>query len=792
MKNFTKFFVAVLLLLVSYTAYAQDSTAAPGRPKIGVVLSGGGAKGAAHIGVLKYLEEAGIPIDYVAGTSMGSIVGGMYALGYSPQEILDIISNVDWNELISNQLDRRQMSYHRKGVKGTQLFTVPFNMKGKNESLQNISFKNSLPKGMVSGDNIMNLFNSLSVGYSDAMSFNDLPVPFLCIATNMLTGEAEVVDKGEFTKALRASMAIPILFDPIKMNDALYADGGLTINFPVEQCRAMGADIIIGVSMSPGLEQDPEKLSSVLSQVKQLKNIITDKDFDEYPGQCDIFISPDLKGVGMLSFDAESVAIITNSGYEAAVAKADEFKALKQRLDVAAAEPVEAKPAPKKAINLLDNKVKISKIEIQGVDHEIERWMRRVSTVQVGDMVCKADIDKTVAKYSGTGNFESIRFTLHNDSETPDGYILRFKFVQKPANNFGIGLRFDSQDMLSMLLHLGVNSNRMSGFKAGVDAKLGGNQWLTAQASYGHLRFPRINLAYNFRNSELDVYDMDNLQMNQKFMQHNLKFYLSENNLRAFSLGVGAQAELLTPRKVMYQYYDIKDGDTQSALTLGTFAYFAFDNLNKHNFATRGVKGRIDFTWRDSFLKEKNLEKLQMGSLVYQFESYIPVVKDRFVIVPQMYGSFLFGPGATNGTTEGWNPLFQGPVPMYPYLNNIVGGTEMGRYIDHHLPFIGVNKISFAFNNLAILRADFRVRVHKSHYLTAMVNYARSAIDMNNFFKQSNEPLWGNMYDYNASNWWGAGVRYSIDTKLGPLSLDVSSSNISKKVNLYFSFGHYF
>ena len=792
MKNFTKFFVAVLLLLASYTAYAQDSTAAPGRPKIGVVLSGGGAKGAAHIGVLKYLEEAGIPIDYVAGTSMGSIVGGMYALGYSPQEILDIISNVDWNELISNQLDRRQMSYHRKGVKGTQLFTVPFNMKGKNESLQNISFKNSLPKGMVSGDNIMNLFNSLSVGYSDAMSFNDLPVPFLCIATNMLTGEAEVVDKGEFTKALRASMAIPILFDPIKMNDALYADGGLTINFPVEQCRAMGADIIIGVSMSPGLEQDPEKLSSVLSQVKQLKNIITDKDFDEYPDQCDIFISPDLKGVGMLSFDAESVAIITNSGYEAAVAKADEFKALKQRLDVAAAEPVEAKPAPKKAINLLDNKVKISKIEIQGVDHEIERWMRRVSTVQVGDMVCKADIDKTVAKYSGTGNFESIRFTLHNDSETPDGYILRFKFVQKPANNFGIGLRFDSQDMLSMLLHLGVNSNRMSGFKAGVDAKLGGNQWLTAQASYGHLRFPRINLAYNFRNSELDVYDMDNLQMNQKFMQHNLKFYLSENNLRAFSLGVGAQAELLTPRKVMYQYYDIKDGDTQSALTLGTFAYFAFDNLNKHNFATRGVKGRIDFTWRDSFLKEKNLEKLQMGSLVYQFEGYIPVVKDRFVIVPQMYGSFLFGPGATNGTTEGWNPLFQGPVPMYPYLNNIVGGTEMGRYIDHHLPFIGVNKISFAFNNLAILRADFRVRVHKSHYLTAMVNYARSAIDMNNFFKQSNEPLWGNMYDYNASNWWGAGVRYSIDTKLGPLSLDVSSSNISRKVNLYFSFGHYF
>ena len=182
MKKFTKFVLAALLLLTSFTAYSNDSTAVTRRPKVGVVLSGGGAKGAAHIGVLKYLEEAGIPIDYIAGTSMGSIVGGMYALGYSPDEILDIISNVDWNELISNQLDRRQMSYHRKNVKGTHLLTVPFSLKGKNEDLQSISFKNSLPKGFVSGDNIMNLFNSLSVGYSDSLSFNDMPIPFICIA----------------------------------------------------------------------------------------------------------------------------------------------------------------------------------------------------------------------------------------------------------------------------------------------------------------------------------------------------------------------------------------------------------------------------------------------------------------------------------------------------------------------------------------------------------------------------------------------------------------------------------
>ena len=116
----------------------------------------------------------------------------------------------------------------------------------------------------------------------------------------------------------------------------------------------------------------------------------------------------------------------------------------------------------------------------------------------------------------------------------------------------------------------------------------------------------------------------------------------------------------------------------------------------------------------------------------------------------------------------------------------------MGRYIDQQLPFIGVNNISMAFNNVAITRLDIRTRLFKNHYLTAMVNYARSSIDFNNFFKERDVLLWSELYDYNASNWWGAGLRYSIDSKIGPLSFDVSSSNISKKVNLYFSIGYYF
>ena len=408
MKTTLRTLWAILLLSVTFTAYSNDTTAVKARPKIGLVLSGGGAKGAAHIGVLKYIEEAGIPIDYIAGTSMGSIVGGMYALGYSSDEILEIISAVDWDRLISNQVDRQKISYTRKQETKTQLFTIPFSAGTSQSEVQYRSFKNSLPTGIVSGDNLINLFNSLSVGYSDPIDFYDLPTPFLCIATNVINGKETSLNEGVFSKALRASMAIPILFDPVKIDDALYADGGLVNNFPADRCREMGADFVIGVSMSPGLEEDPAKLSSVLTQVKQLKEIMTDKDFENYHKRCDIFISPDLKGVGMLSFDAESVARITASGYEAASRHEAEFNSLKELIKADSTAHKVDTPKVKKAINILKDKVLITGIEMHGVGKDIEKWMRRKCKVKVGNYACKEDIDKSVSIYYGNGAYSSI------------------------------------------------------------------------------------------------------------------------------------------------------------------------------------------------------------------------------------------------------------------------------------------------------------------------------------------------------------------------------------------------
>lgn len=786
--------VIYLAVSASYASYAQnDTSTVKQRPKIGLVLSGGGAKGAAHIGVIRYIEELGIPIDYVAGTSMGSIVGGLYSMGYTSDEMLEIISNVDWNRIISNNVDREKISFKEKNDQGREIIHIPFSADKEkdNDDLQSQTFRNSLPDGIVSGDNLLNLFNSLSLGYADSLSFDDLPVPFLCIATNMINGNADVLDKGEITKSIRASMAIPILFDPVRIGENIYADGGLVCNFPAEQCKAKGADFIIGVSMSPGLADDIDDLKSLPSQIKQLKEIITDKDVNTYHEKCDIMIRPELNGVGMLSFNAESIARITESGYDAARGSEDKFRELLETLSESGYVP-EAAPSSAKAKNIVSDRQLITDIQFEGADKQIEKWMRRKCTVKKGEIVSKEVIDESVALFYGTGNFSNIIYSLHKDDAQPEGYILRFKFTESAPHEIGVGLRFDSKEMLSVLLHIGLNKNRINGFKFDLSTKLSLNQRLNMNISYGHQLSPRINLEYNFSNSELDIYDLGSLDMNIKYMKHNFRLYLSETYSRTVSVKAGIDTELLHNRKVMYSDLDASENDYLPINTFGPFASFKYDNLDNVRFPERGVRSSVDFSWKAKQMFDGNVEDLNFGALRFSFQGYIPILKNRLAIIPQMYGSFLFGKGAVNGLDKSWSPNFNGPVPVYPCFNNIIGGTDMGKFIDQQVPFIGLNKLSYEFNNLAVLRTDIRVRVHKRHFLTAMFNYGRSGIDIQNFFKDDGIPQWDYYYDTNSGNSWGAGLRYSIDTKIGPISVDVSSSNISPTVNLYFSLGYYF
>ena len=273
MKRFSTL-IAFIFLVISIQAQV-NSTGTSSRPKVGVVLGGGGAKGASHIGALKYIEELGIPIDYVAGTSMGAIIGGLYAIGYTPDEMTDIISNIPWNEYIGNTIDRTIMSTESRWRNSTLALTVPFNLENIKSQDPNATLLNSLPSAYVNNSALINLFNDLCVGYQHEMDFNDMPIPFACVATDLLSGEEVVLNNGIVPVAMRASMAIPGVFAPVIIGDKILVDGGLVNNFPADVLREMGADIIIGVEVLTEKNVSAEMIKSLPQVMTRLLTNVT-------------------------------------------------------------------------------------------------------------------------------------------------------------------------------------------------------------------------------------------------------------------------------------------------------------------------------------------------------------------------------------------------------------------------------------------------------------------------------------------------------------------------------------
>ena len=266
------------------------------RPKIGLVLSGGGARGAAHVGVLKVLEENHIPVDVIAGTSFGSIVGGLYAAGYSADELEEILKNIKWQNVLSGQAPRNQRSFRRK--QDDQGFLIKFKVGVKTGRLK-------LPSGLVSTNNLRLTLQDLAKSVSDVTDFDNLAIPFRAVATDLETGLEVVLGQGDLTSAMVASMAVPALFPPVDHDGKLLVDGGVSNNIPVNVARAMGADIVIVVDISAPLKSRDE-ISSFASVLDQLMTIMTKKAAREQLASLtnrDILIRPDLGDIGFVDFE---------------------------------------------------------------------------------------------------------------------------------------------------------------------------------------------------------------------------------------------------------------------------------------------------------------------------------------------------------------------------------------------------------------------------------------------------------------------------------------------------------
>jgi len=297
--------LAALCLAAPSLTAAADAGAAPHRPRIGLVLSGGGARGAAHIGVLKILEELRIPVDVVVGTSMGSLVGGSYAAGLTPEELERRVTEVDWSVLFNDDPPRRDWPARRKEMSSNPTFDFSIGVrKGKLK----------LPAGAIAGQKVQLFFNDLVKGAETVQSFDDLPIPFRAVATNLEDGQMKVFDRGPLPVAMRASMSVPTLFAPMEWENHLYVDGGLVRNLPIDVARRLGVDAIIAVNLGGGyLPRD--KLGDILGVTGQMIAILTQQNVEvslnEIDRGRDVLIEPDLGDITSSDFNRAKDAIAT-------------------------------------------------------------------------------------------------------------------------------------------------------------------------------------------------------------------------------------------------------------------------------------------------------------------------------------------------------------------------------------------------------------------------------------------------------------------------------------------------
>lgn len=312
-----------LLPSVASAKVASDTTSMTSRPKIAVVLAGGGAKGVAHVAALKAIEEAGIPIDLVVGTSIGSIVGGMYCTGYSPDTMRTIIGQTDWIKMIADNPDFGNTTLSSK--KADESFALRFSLD------QNRLRSGTGRGGVIHGTNVIRFFRNLTRFLPDSLDFSDMPIPFACVGTNAVSGERKVFTSGNVAMAMRASMAIPTVFTPVTIDSAVYVDGGVCDNFPVDVAREMGADIVIGVDLKVQIA-DGQLTNSAIDLLMNCVDLYSQERYKQNVANADIYIPIDVTGYSAASFGPEALDTLMCRGDHYASLKKHSLDSLRQTL----------------------------------------------------------------------------------------------------------------------------------------------------------------------------------------------------------------------------------------------------------------------------------------------------------------------------------------------------------------------------------------------------------------------------------------------------------------------------
>lgn len=758
MKRIWLLFMACVVSVANLYATGEGAVQRQ-RPKVALVLCGGGAKGAAHVGALRVLEQANVPIDMIVGTSIGGLVGGMYAMGYNAKQLDSIFLAADWRYLLSdNSYSRTDESFATKMGDDRYLVKIPFHSFLTNMSPEKDGSPISrLPSGFISGQNVLNYLNGLSVGYQEPMNFSRLPIPFACVAADLSTGEPLVLNEGVLPVAMRATMAIPGVFSPVELDGKVLVDGGIVNNFPVDVARKMGADVVIGIDIqndSPGVEN----LRSIPQVIAQISSLMGHAAYKENIKDVDILIKPDVSNYSTYSFNRPAIQQLIINGHTAAMAKFHQLDSLAKSLGKM---PLPDNSAPvnlPKATQVTKDTFCFRSVEIRGVESENEKWLRKLSGLRPDVQLSGNDINRGVSILMGTKAFSSVTYTVQGKGTEDEALVVD---VKKGAPNvLSLGGRYDSEEAASILLHLGVGEYNLLGSKLGFTGRLSLNPYGELDFSHTAQDFPKFGISYRAGGVDMNIYKSVENQDNLSFAYQRVQMKLSNMYLRNFNFELGARYEYFNYSRHLTQ--NIPDDYKEYGLNdEGYLSYYIdgkMDSRDDNFYPSRGMTFDVEGAFYQTNFRYR-FEKF--GAVRVLLDGAVPLGRST-VLLPSLTGRAIIG-----------------ECEEVSYLN-YVGGIVPGRYFRQQLPFVGIPYAIVANSSVAIARVDLRQRIGRSHYVYAIANYLRTADSFGALFTNDMEDI------------WGFGLKYSFDSPIGPFSFNIHWSDYEHKVGAYVSLGHYF
>jgi predicted acylesterase/phospholipase RssA len=402
------------IIKIAFFILFTKSSITQDRPKIGLVLSGGGARGFAHIAVLKMLDSLEIPVDVIAGTSMGGIAGALYAIGTSGVELEHLSFRTDWLEIFTDQSPRKLMPFFQKRETGR--YQVEFGISG---------LLPNAPSGLIFGQKVSLLFSGLTFPYERVNDFDRLPCPFRCMAVDLVTGNPVVLGRGSLSKAMRATMAIPTIFSPVEYGDSLLIDGGVLNNLPVDVVRSMGAEIVIAVDVGPTLLARKE-LNTAFDVLEQSIAMLGRDRWKENVRNADILITPDLAGFTMADFENRKIERIVGQGEKAARASLGELVALKEKYGLRRLEDPQD-------ISRLPEKPQIIDVSITGYTSLPFQYIYEQVGLLPGDLFDPQGLRSRISELKADRIFEEVHYEVIPLSEGFVRLLIRVREKEKPV-----------------------------------------------------------------------------------------------------------------------------------------------------------------------------------------------------------------------------------------------------------------------------------------------------------------------------------------------------------------------